>query len=96
MFGVDVFPIEVATTGGNQIVASMVAGGAFGPHFTEFREQKRVLPGLIFVRTIGYSDAIGSVTFTVSSPGRVRATISGDTPMTSAVFEARVAPLAPW
>ena len=93
---VDVLPLTWTTFGSDRMVASSVAGGAVGPHYTEFRQERTILPGLVLARLIGSSDYVGDVTMSFPAPQLVRATIADTTPGSPHVFEAHVSPLLPW
>ena len=95
LFWVKIYPVAVATSGANRIVANMAAGGAVGPHYTEFREERPIIVGLILAQTLGYSDAIGDVTLTISPPDGLHAVIEDDASGETRTFETRIPPLMP-
>jgi hypothetical protein len=97
VFWIDALPVAHLSIGSDRVVAYLMAGGAVGPHYTEFREERPVVPGLVLARVVGYSPYIGDVTLAVSDGNSLRAVVSEDTEGGSPhVFEYQVAPLLRW
>jgi hypothetical protein len=89
-------PVAVTSVGADQIVASLMAGGAVGPHYTEFRQQRSVLPGLVLTRYIGSSDHIGDVTLSFVPPHTLHAVVRPfNLSNAPTVIELSVSPLPP-
>jgi energy-coupling factor transporter transmembrane protein EcfT len=97
-------PVAVATVGSDQVVASLMAGAAMGPHYTEFRQERRIVTGLLLARYLGSSDYIGDVTMSFTPPYSLRAVV---TPFDASnalfsrsnspdVVDLRVPPLPSW
>jgi hypothetical protein len=61
VFRVDALTVAEIVVRSDRVVAYWMVGGAFGPHYTEFREERSVLPGVLLARVVGYSPAVGSV-----------------------------------
>ena len=97
VFRLDALPVADIAVRSDRVVAYWMAGGAFGPHYTEFRQERAVLPGIVLARVLGYSPNIGSVTLSVSSGGTVTAvtTDDGDVGAQTRVSYP-VTPLLPW
>jgi hypothetical protein len=97
VFRVDALPVAEIVVRSDRVVAYWMVGGAVGPHYTEFREERSVLPGVLLARVVGYSPDIGSVTLSVTSGSTLRAVIADDAEVgTQHLFECPVAPLLPW
>ena len=97
VFRLDALPVAEITVRSDRVVAYWMVGGAVGPHYTEFREERSVLPGVLLARVVGYSPDIGSVRLSVTSGNTLRAVIADDTEVgTQHLFECPVAPLLPW
>jgi hypothetical protein len=97
LFQVDALPIAEIVVRSDRVVAYWMVGGAVGPHYTEFREEQSVLPGILLARVVGYSPNIGSVTLSVTSGSTLRAVVADDAGGGARhLFESRVAPLLPW
>lgn len=97
VFWVDAFPVAEIVVRSDRVVAYWMVGGAVGPHYTEFREERSVLPGVLLERVVGYSPAVGDVTLSVTSKGTLRAVVEDDTAGgTQHVVECAVTPLLPW
>jgi len=97
VFRVDAFPVADITVRSDRVVAYWMAGGAVGPHYTEFRQERAVLPGVVLARVLGDSPDIGSVTLSVSSGGTVTAVVTDDADVGAQnLFEYPVTPLLPW
>lgn len=97
VFHVAALPVADISVGSDTVVAYWIEGGAVGPHFTEFREERSVAPGLLLVRVLGDSPYIGAVTLSVVSENTVRAVVAYDRERGSRDrFECRVVPLLPW
>jgi hypothetical protein len=89
-------PSEIVV-GSDRVVAYWMVGGAVGPHYTEFREERSVLPGVLLARVVGYSPDVGSVTLLVASGSTLRAVAADDAEGgTQHLFECPVVPLLPW
>jgi hypothetical protein len=81
----------------DRVVAYWMVGGALGPHYTEFREERSVLPGVLLARIVGYSPEVGSVTLSVTSENRLRAVVADDAGgAVRDLCECPVVPLLPW
>jgi hypothetical protein len=97
VFRVDALPVADVSVGSDRVVAYWMVGGAVGPQYTEFREERSVLPGLLLARVIGYIPYIGDVTLSADFANTLRAVVAEDTERGSLHhFECRVAPLLPW
>ena len=97
VFRVDALPVADIAVRSDRVVAYWMAGGAVGPHYTEFRQERAVLPGVVLARVLGDSPDIGNVTLSVSSGGTVTAVVSDDTDVGAQnLFEYPVTPLLPW
>jgi hypothetical protein len=95
-FRVDALPVAEILVQPDRVAYWMV-GGAVGPHYTEFREERSVLPGVLLARVVGYSPEVGSVTLSVTSDNRLLAVVADDAG--GAVWdllECPVVPLLPW
>ena len=95
LFRVDALPVATTSIGSDKVVASWMAGGAVGPHFTEFRQERSVLPGLLLARTIGSSDYLGDVTMSFTPPHSLRAAVADDSAGSPHVIDMSVSPLLP-
>jgi hypothetical protein len=97
VFRVEALPVAEIVVRSDRVVAYWVVGGAVGPHYTEFREERSMLPGVLLVRVVGYSHDVGSVKFSVTSGSTLRAVVTDDAERgTPHLFEFPVAPLLPW
>lgn len=97
VFRVDALPVAHTSVGSDRVVAYWRSGGAVGPHFTEFREERSIAPGLLLTRALGDSPYIGDVTLSIVSGNTLRAVVAYDTERGSRDrFECRVVPLLPW
>ena len=97
VFRIDALPVAHISVGSDRVVAYWMVGGAMGPHYTQFREERSVVPGLLLARVVGYSPYIGDVTLSVNFGNTLRAVVAEDTERGSRhLFECRVAPLLPW
>lgn len=97
VFRVDALPVADIAVRSDRVVAYWMAGGAVGPHYTEFRQERAVLPGVVLARVLGYSPDIGSVTVSVSSRGTVTAVVTDDADVGAQnLFEYSATPLLPW
>jgi len=97
VFRVDALPVADIAVRSDRVIAYWMAGGAVGPHYTEFRQERAVLPGIVLARVLGYSPDIGSVTLSVSSGGTVTAVVTDDAGVGAQnLFEYPVTPLLPW
>ena len=97
VFRVDALPVADISVGYDRVVAYWMVGGAMGPHYTEFREERSVVPGLLLARVVGYSPYIGDVTLSLNFGNTLQAVVAEDTERGSLhPFECRVAPLLPW
>jgi hypothetical protein len=97
VFRVDAVPVAEIVVGPDRVVAYWMVGGAVGPHYTEFREERSVLPGVLLARVVGYSSDVGSVTLLVASGSTLRAVVADDAEGGKQhLFECPVAPLLPW
>jgi hypothetical protein len=96
VFRVDAFPVAEIVVRSDRVVAYWMVGGAVGPHYTEFREERSVLPGVLLARVVGYSPDVGSVTLSVASGSILRAVVADDAEGgTQHLLEFPVAPLLP-
>ena len=96
-FRVDALPVAEILVWPDRVVAYWMVGGAVGPHYTELREERSVLPGVLLARIVGYSPEVGSVTLSVTADNRLRAVVADDAG--GAVrdrFECPVVALLPW
>ena len=97
VFRVDALPVAEIVVGSDRVVAYWMVGGAVGPHYTEFREERSVLPGVLLARVVGYSHDIGRVALSVTSGSTLRAVVGDDAEGGARhLFECPVAPLLPW
>jgi len=96
IFRVDALPVADVSVGSDRVVAYWMVGGAMGPHYTEFRQERSVLPGLLLAGVVGYSPYIGDVALSVNPGNTLRGVIADDTEGSPHRFECRVAPLLPW
>jgi hypothetical protein len=97
VFRVDALPVAEITVRSDRVVAYWMAGGAIGPHYTEFREERSVLPGVLLARVVGYIPDVGSVTLSFTSGSTLRAVVADDAEGgTQYLFERPVTPLLPW
>jgi hypothetical protein len=78
VFRVDALPVAEIVVGSDRVVAYSMAGGAAGPHYTEYREERSVLPGILLARVVGYSPDIGRVALSVTSGGTLRTVVVDD------------------
>ena len=96
VFRVDALPVAKIVVGSDRVVAYSIAGGTVGPHYTEFREERSVLPGILLARVVGYSPDIGRVALSVTSGGTLRAVVADDAEGGARyLFEFPVTPLLP-
>jgi hypothetical protein len=97
VFRVDALPLAKITVRSDRVVAYRMAGGAVGPHYTEFREERSVLPGVLLARVVGYIPDLGSVALSVASVSTLRVVVEDDAEGgTQYLFECPVTPLLPW
>jgi hypothetical protein len=90
-------PVAHISFGSDRVTAYWMTGGAVGPHYTEFREERPVVPGLLLVRVVGYSPYLGDVTLSISYGNTFRAVVSkGPRGASPDLFQCRVTPLLPW
>jgi hypothetical protein len=93
----DVVRVGTVVAGSDRVVAYSMVGGAVGPHYTEFREERSVLPGILLARVVGYSPDIGRVALSVTSGGTLRAAVADDAEGGARyLFEFPVTRLLPW
>jgi len=96
-FRVDALPVAEILVRSDRVVAYRMVGGAVGPHYTEFREERSVLPGVLLARIVGYCPEVGSVTLSVTSENTLRAVVADDAEGAARdLFECPVVPLLPW
>ena len=97
VFRVGALSVAHISVGSDRVVTYWMSGGAVGPHFTEFRQERSVAPGLVLARVLGDSPYIGDVTLAVVSGNTLRAEVAegGKTGLRD-LFECRVPPLLPW
>ena len=97
VFRVNALPVAKILVRSDTVVAYWIVGGAVGPHYTEFRDERSVLPGVLLARVIGYSANIGSVVLSVTAGNTLSAVVADDTEGgTRHLFECPVVPLLPW
>jgi hypothetical protein len=96
-FRVAALPVAHISYGSDRVTAYWMTGGAVGPHYTEFREERPIVPGLLLARVVGYSPYIGEVTLSVSHGNTFRAVVSdGPRGASPDLFECSVTALLPW
>jgi hypothetical protein len=74
VFRVNALPVAKILVRSDTVVAYWMVGGAVGPHYTEFRDERSALPGVLLARVIGYSANIGSVVLSVTAGNTPRQT----------------------
>lgn len=96
VFRVDGLPVAEIAVRSDRVVAYWMSGGAVGPHYTEFREERSVLPGVLLARVVGYIPDLGSVTLSVTSGSTLIAVVADDAEGgTRHLFECPLTPLLP-